>query len=258
MTTPPPQAPAGWYPDPSGSGQRYWDGNAWLDFNPPQPLQNLASANETSTTNVKCFNCQHVQSVWVELQTFTCEQCGQALKRQGAPVNQPAQLNMASAAGESADEDQLEAWLRKYGGPAGLLALGVIFFVIASAFKVEALVIPALACLGAGVFWLTRTRSAIPAPVTVSTTRQPDQVRQHQLQEYLSLYIATTRGRVESVTPYSAVVVHGQRVNHILHLLLSIFCCGFWLPIWLVIAVTGGERRTVISVDQCGNVTKTG
>lgn len=29
---PPAQAqPAGWYPDPSGSGQRYWDGNDWTD-----------------------------------------------------------------------------------------------------------------------------------------------------------------------------------------------------------------------------------
>lgn len=25
------QAPAGWYPDPSGQGQRWWDGTAWTD-----------------------------------------------------------------------------------------------------------------------------------------------------------------------------------------------------------------------------------
>ncbi|TDH48716.1 DUF2510 domain-containing protein [Mycobacterium eburneum] len=27
MTTPPPEP--GWYPDPSGAGNRYWDGNTW-------------------------------------------------------------------------------------------------------------------------------------------------------------------------------------------------------------------------------------
>lgn len=26
-----PAQPAGWYPDPSGEGQRYWDGQAWTD-----------------------------------------------------------------------------------------------------------------------------------------------------------------------------------------------------------------------------------
>ena len=34
MTTPP--TPAGWYPDPDGSGrQRYWDGSAWTEDQSP-------------------------------------------------------------------------------------------------------------------------------------------------------------------------------------------------------------------------------
>src|SRR3981081_2553752 len=34
MTTPP--TPAGWYPDPDGSGgQRYWDGSAWTEHQAP-------------------------------------------------------------------------------------------------------------------------------------------------------------------------------------------------------------------------------
>src|SRR6478672_4750639 len=34
MTTPP--TPAGWYPDPDGSGgQRYWDGSAWTEHRAP-------------------------------------------------------------------------------------------------------------------------------------------------------------------------------------------------------------------------------
>ncbi len=30
-STPPP----GWYPDPSGAGQRYWDGTAWTEHTAP-------------------------------------------------------------------------------------------------------------------------------------------------------------------------------------------------------------------------------
>lgn len=35
-TSPPPQPPAGWYPDPNGEpGQKYWDGQAWADIPAP-------------------------------------------------------------------------------------------------------------------------------------------------------------------------------------------------------------------------------
>jgi hypothetical protein len=30
-----PQVPAGWYPDPNGSGSRYWDGTTWTDHTSP-------------------------------------------------------------------------------------------------------------------------------------------------------------------------------------------------------------------------------
>ena len=268
MTTPPPpQAKAGWYPDPSGVGQRYWNGNAWLDPEPPQPKQNPTPVNETKTTKkIRCFKCQHVQVVRADVADYTCEKCGQKLKKRQETMNpDPAQLKTASAREPDADEDELMRadadelmlWLRTYGGPAGLLALGALLLFIALVSKVDSAG-PAILCLGAGVFWLYRIRSAnLERPVTFSTTPQPDQVRQHALQEHLSQYIAVTRGRVESVTPYSAVVVHGQKVNHVLHLLISVLLCGIWLPVWLVIALTGGEKRRVISVDVCGNVTTT-
>ena len=34
VETPPPAAPAGWYPGTDGR-QRYWDGQAWLRLPPP-------------------------------------------------------------------------------------------------------------------------------------------------------------------------------------------------------------------------------
>ncbi len=45
-TTPPPAPPAGWYPDPAGSGhQSYWDGERWtLTTSPPAPRPYEAGA----------------------------------------------------------------------------------------------------------------------------------------------------------------------------------------------------------------------
>ena len=35
--------PAGWYPDPKGGGQRYWDGAGWTDSFSPGPVAPQAS-----------------------------------------------------------------------------------------------------------------------------------------------------------------------------------------------------------------------
>jgi hypothetical protein len=36
------------------------------------------------------------------------------------------------------------------------------------------------------------------------------------------------------------------------HLLLSLFLCTMWVPVWLIMAAVGGERRAIISVDPTG------
>ena len=53
--------------------------------------------------------------------------------------------------------------------------------------------------------------------------------------------------RVESQAENQAVLVKGRRPNHILHLLLSVVTGGIWLPIWILVAMTGGEKRKVVS-----------
>lgn len=55
MTTPPPpQPPAGWYPDPSGGpGQKYWNGEAWSDV--PAPESPAAPAAKELRSGNKLF-----------------------------------------------------------------------------------------------------------------------------------------------------------------------------------------------------------
>lgn len=36
--------------------------------------------------------------------------------------------------------------------------------------------------------------------------------------------------------------------------IVSLFCCGWWIPVWLLMAALGGEKRATVSVDQYGNV----
>jgi hypothetical protein len=60
--------------------------------------------------------------------------------------------------------------------------------------------------------------------------------------------------RVESQGPYNAVLVRGTKVNHVLHFFLSVFTAGLWAIVWIILAITGGEKRSMITVDDYGNV----
>ena len=59
--------------------------------------------------------------------------------------------------------------------------------------------------------------------------------------------------RLESRTEFSATVISGAKVNHVLHLLLSIVTAGLWIIVWVLIGLTGGEQRWFIYVDEYGN-----
>ena len=50
------------------------------------------------------------------------------------------------------------------------------------------------------------------------------------------------------------MIAQGHRVNHILHLILSIITFGFWLIVWILMGVFGGEKRAMVTVDEYGNV----
>ena len=61
--------------------------------------------------------------------------------------------------------------------------------------------------------------------------------------------------RVESMGTKTAVLVKGRRVNHILHLLLTLVTLGLWAVVWLLLVAMKGEQRKTVFVDpQSGYV----
>ena len=61
-------------------------------------------------------------------------------------------------------------------------------------------------------------------------------------------------GRVESQSDYMAVIVTGKKVNHLLHFLIGWITLGLWWIVWIILAITGGEKRHMITVDEFGNL----
>lgn len=53
----------------------------------------------------------------------------------------------------------------------------------------------------------------------------------------------------------AVLVKQGEKVNHILHFLISVFTCGLWVIVWLfLVLVKSQEQRIKISIDNAGNV----
>lgn len=67
------------------------------------------------------------------------------------------------------------------------------------------------------------------------------------------LVMTAQGGRLESRTATQAVLRTGKPVNHVLHLLLTLFCCTLWIPVWLFVTLSGGERTILVTVDPYGN-----
>lgn len=42
---------------------------------------------------------------------------------------------------------------------------------------------------------------------------------------------------------YQATILAKYKTNHVLHLLLSIITVGFWIPVWLLVALSNGMER---------------
>jgi hypothetical protein len=76
-------------------------------------------------------------------------------------------------------------------------------------------------------------------------------------QRALALDAAVSRaardgGRLVTQGQTEAVLEYGQRPNHVLHAILSIFTCGLWVLVWLVLGLTMNVVRRTIVVDEYG------
>lgn len=60
--------------------------------------------------------------------------------------------------------------------------------------------------------------------------------------------------RIESRTEFSVVVVKGKRVNHLLHLIITLLTLVVWALVWIAMVVFGGEKRRVLTVNDDGDV----
>lgn len=98
-----------------------------------------------------------------------------------------------------------------------------------------------------------RESEQIIAPVLESQpTRKSADERKEALARMVTAQVANG-ARVESQSDYQAVLVHGHRLNNTLHLILTIVTFGLWGIVWLLVAIFGGEKREVASVDEWGN-----
>lgn len=85
--------------------------------------------------------------------------------------------------------------------------------------------------------------------------RYPDDARRQALAN--AVHAEVVRGaRIESQSDFTAVVVHGRPVNHVLHLLLTLVTCGMWSLVWLLLVLTGGEKRVSLMADPWGNMVR--
>ncbi len=57
-------------------------------------------------------------------------------------------------------------------------------------------------------------------------------------------------GNLESQSGYTAVLIKGKKVNHILHLILSVLTAGFWLIVWAILVITNKRQRIVLHVND--------
>lgn len=86
--------------------------------------------------------------------------------------------------------------------------------------------------------------------------RVSDEDRRQLLDDTVQKW-AANGWRVEQRDGYQATLVKGKRVNHILHLLLTIITAGVWAIVWIALAIAGGQRHQVVSIDPSGKLVAT-
>lgn len=60
--------------------------------------------------------------------------------------------------------------------------------------------------------------------------------------------------RIQSQSDTTVVMIFGKPINHLLHFIIGIFTLGLWWIMWIALALSGGEHRQTITVDEFGKV----
>lgn len=93
----------------------------------------------------------------------------------------------------------------------------------------------------------------MPPVVTLTAMSEWSPVSMEQ--RVLALDSAVSRasmggGRLVSRGQTEAVFEYGERPNHVLHAIITIFSCGLWGLVWLIIAATSQIVRRTVVVDE--------
>lgn len=86
---------------------------------------------------------------------------------------------------------------------------------------------------------------------TSTAPKRPEE-RKEALSRAVQAQVASG-ARVESQGDYQAVIVHGRRPNHLLHFFIGLFTFAvWWIFVWIPLAIFGGEKRQMVTVDEFG------
>lgn len=95
-------------------------------------------------------------------------------------------------------------------------------------------------------------KTDVTAPQT-NSTRKSAEDRKALLAQAIQTQVVGG-GRIESQSDFQAVILKGHKVNHVLHFIVGFFTFFMWWIVWVIIAITGGEKRSMVTVDEFGNV----
>ena len=109
-----------------------------------------------------------------------------------------------------------------------------------------------------GSVWTERTGKATTIATSTATEEalspKSPEVRKAALAKRIQYLVNVDMCRVESQSDYQAVLVSGKKVNHVLHLILTLLTFGLWVFVWIGLVIFGGEKRRMVSVDEYGQV----
>jgi len=101
------------------------------------------------------------------------------------------------------------------------------------------------------------TTPATPAPGWYPDPGgQPGQ-RYHDGRRWTAHFVpaAPTASQPQAI---AVAVANGGGTNHALHLVLTLFTCGLWLPIWIIAAIFGGGGGSSVAIGANGAVVHAG